>query len=378
MTITFITNFINHQQTPLADEIYKLIGNNYAFVATMDVPQWIKDSGYPDLSDRTYLIKAYEDKDQREKAMKLAFDSDIVIIGSAPDDFIIERLKYDKITFRYSERIFKKGYRSLFSPRVWWYLYKSHIRYRGKRMFMLCASAYTAFDTSLFFSYPGKCYKWGYFTKFEDIDLDKIIQEKHNTRVNIFWVARFLDWKHPELPVKLAKELKDKGYDFHINMAGRGVLFEQTKRLIHDLGVEDFVSLIGNHPNEEINKMMRQSHIYLMTSDKGEGWATVVNEAMSNGCTVVGSHSVGSIPYLIENGKNGLVFRSGNLESLTRQVQTLIDDRPLCERLARNAYQTMKNVWNPNNAAKRFLELSSSLINGTTAKFSDGPCSKAL
>ncbi len=32
----------------------------------------------------------------------------------------------------------------------------------------------------------------------------------------------------------------------------------------------------------------------------------VANEAMANGCVVVGSHEIGSIPYLIQDLSNGL------------------------------------------------------------------------
>ena len=76
---------------------------------------------------------------------------------------------------------------------------------------MLCASAFTANDLNLFFAYPDKKYKWGYFTEVKSLDIDNIISQKPKERIEILWVARFLKWKHPELAVNLAFQLKSKG-----------------------------------------------------------------------------------------------------------------------------------------------------------------------
>ena len=51
-----------------------------------------------------------------------------------------------------------------------------------------------------------------------------------------------------------------------------------------------------------------------MTSNQEEGWGVVVNEAMNSGCVVIGSNLAGSVPYLIENGKNGLIYNCGDLQ----------------------------------------------------------------
>jgi len=226
-------------------------------------------------------------------------------------------------------------------------------------------------------AYPNKCYKWGYFTKVEEMDIEKVIQRKNKSQITIFWVARFIDWKHPELPVKLARNLKSKGYHFHLNMAGSGNQVEKIKSLIHELEVDDCVSLIGNLQNDEIHDMMKQSHVFLVTSDRNEGWGAVLNEAMSNGCAVVASNMIGAAPFLIENEKNGFLFMSGDLHSLTQQVESLLNDEALRVRLSIQAYHTMENVWSPKNAADNFIKLSKAILNGNSCDIKDGPCSKA-
>lgn len=373
MKLTFFTNFINHHQVPVADELYKLLGKDYTFVATIPMPQEFIDNGYPDFSDKPYLLKAYENNVNFQKALELGLSSDVVIIGSASNDFIKKRLQLNKITFRYSERFLKKR----FIGRGWYYLFKNHTLYRNKNMYMLCASAYTANDAHKILAYPDKCYKWGYFTTVNKIDIDTIISHKQNKSFKIIWVARIIALKHPEMVIELAKELKKKGYQFEIEMIGDGVLKDVIQKEIDLNDLRQYVTLPGSLPNEQVVKKMQESNAFLFTSDRNEGWGAVLNEAMSNGCAVVASHAIGSVPFLVENVKNGLIFKSENLYSLVKQVEYLINNRDFCNQLARNAYQSILQVWSPKTAATNFVSLAFSLLSGNEKEIEEGPCSKA-
>ena len=376
MTVAFFTNFINHHQVHIADELYKELGDNYTFVATEDIPQSFKKNGYPDYSDRPYLLKAYLDEN-KEKAMQLAENADVVIIGSAPESYVNRRLALNKLTFRYSERWFKDGYYHLLSPRSLWYYFNRHTKYRNSNLYMLCASAYTSSDVAKVFAYPNKCFKWGYFTKVEKFDFEASFASKQGT-MHILWCARFLVLKHPELVVKLARRLKDSGYSFVIDMFGSGEELERTKHLAKELNVEDVVAFKGNVPNAQILEEMRKHDIFLFTSDRNEGWGAVLNEAMSSGCAVVASNEIGSVPFLVKHGENGLIFKSKDIDSLCENVRYLIDNPQERYRLSKNAYETMLNVWSPQNAAKRLLQLMNGLMSGDVVEFSEGPCSKAI
>ncbi len=375
MKVVFITNYINHHQIGIADELYKHLGDDYVFIATTEIPQFRVALGYPDYSDRPYLLKAYLDENKAE-AQRLADESDVVIIGAAPDLYIKKRLAHNKLTFRYSERWFKKNYNRLLFPPFWLYYYNRHTRYRNSNLYMLCASAYTSSDAAKVFAYPNKCFKWGYFTQVDKFDFEASFVSKQGT-VHILWCARFLVWKHPELPVKLAKRLKDSGYSFVIDMFGSGEELERTKQLAKEFNVEDVVTFKGNVPNSQIIEEMRKHDIFLFTSDRNEGWGAVLNEAMSNGCVVVASNEIGSVPFLVKHGENGLIFQSKNEDLLFENVKHLIDNPQDRYRLSKNAYEMMLNLWSPENAAQRLMQLMEGLLKGEVVEFEDGPCSKA-
>lgn len=377
MTITFLTNIVNHHQIHVADELYKFCGRGYTYVAFEPLPDWLRKGGYQEL-ERPYILNAYENKENLIKAKTIAYESDIVIIGSAPEYLVKKRLMDNKITFHYSERWFKNISYRLLSPRLWAYILNNHVRYRNKRSYMLCASAFTAHDVNSVFAYPHKCFKWGYFTKVDDIDIKTILAAKRG-KCRIMWCARFLKLKHPEIVVELAAMLKSSGYKFELNMYGSGKKLEDIKKMIERLGVTDVVSLKGNLPNDAILQEMRLHNIFIFTSDRHEGWGAVLNESMSNGCAVVASDRIGSAPFLVKHQVNGLIYKSGNVRSLFSNVKFLLDNPLQAEVYAQKAYMTMRDEWSPQNATVCLIDLINIIQNGklTDYKKQEGPCSWA-
>lgn len=381
MKLVFITNYIHHHQIPLADEFYRLLGDDYKYIATDALPDWLIKGGYDPSISRPYVIRAYENDLTRRDAKQLVNDADVVIVGSAPEEYVEKRIEAGELTFRYSERWFKKKPWFLSGPHAWFNLWHDHIRYRNKPVYMLAASAYTCRDVNAVGAYKNKVFKWGYFTKVEDFPLEasaNFCASSEEAEVHIMWCARFLRWKHPELPIMLAKRLKANGYKFVLDMYGSGMELEPTKRLASELGVLDVVHFLGNLPNDEILKQMRRHEIFLFTSDKNEGWGAVLNESMSNGCAVVASNMIGAVPFLVEDGVNGLIFQSESIASLESKVESLLTNQKFRQRLAENAVVTMRTLWSPNNAAQQFLQLVQAINNqdiNSIAK--NGPCSQA-
>lgn len=381
MKLVFITNYIHHHQIPLADEFYRLLGDDYTYIATEALPDWLIKGGYDPSISRPYVIRAYENDLNRRDAKQLVNDADVVIVGSAPEEYVEKRIEAGELTFRYSERWFKKKPWFLSGPHAWFNLWHDHIRYRNKPLYMLAASAYTCRDVNAVGAYKNKVFKWGYFTKVEDFPLEasaNFCASSEEAEVHIMWCARFLRLKHPELPILLAKRLKENGYKFVLDMYGSGTELEPTKRLASELGVLDVVHFLGNLPNDEILKQMRRHEIFLFTSDKNEGWGAVLNESMSNGCAVVASNMIGAVPFLVEDGVNGLIFQSESIDSLESKVESLLTNQKFRQRLAENAVVTMRTLWSPNNAAQQFLQLVQAINNhDINSVVKNGPCSQA-
>lgn len=58
MKIVMLSNFINHHQTPVADELYNMSGVEYWFIETKSLPEEQRNLGYSDLSSRPYVVSS--------------------------------------------------------------------------------------------------------------------------------------------------------------------------------------------------------------------------------------------------------------------------------------------------------------------------------
>ena len=269
MKVTFYSNFLTHHQVPFCLEMQKRLGDNFKFVSTMKIFQWRLDLGFEDLDQKyDFVVRAYESEEQKNEAKRLAIESDVVIIGSTTDELIEERLKLDKLTFRYRARVFIfpdgiwKGIFGKGKLKLFWH---RHIKYRkNKNLHLLCANAYGAKDFNSLGLYKNKTYKWGYFLETNHYDIDELIASKEkNEKMQIIWVARFISWKHPEVVVKLAKDLKNQGYNFKIQMLGTGVLEEKTRKKIKEQKLEDVLEVVGQVPSDKVKDYMEQANIFI-------------------------------------------------------------------------------------------------------------------
>lgn len=381
MKVVFYSNFLTHHQVPFCLEMQKRLGENFKFVSTVKIFKWRLDLGFKDLDQEyDFVVRAYESEEMKEKALKLATESDVVIIGSITDDYIIERLKQDKITFRYRYRvfIFPDGFfKTVFNKEKMKLAFDRHIKYRkNKNLYLLTANGYGANDFNFLGLYKDKIYKWGYFLETNHYDIEKLIEEKEkNEKIQIVWVARFIKWKHPEVVIKLAKKLKKQNYNFEIKMLGTGVLEEKIKKEIIKNNLQDVVTVVGQVPSDKVKDYYEKANIFIATSGSNEGWGAVVNESMNAGCAVIANQKMGSVPFLIKHNENGLVYNS--FKELENNVKLVIENKELRKKLSINAYKYITEEWTASTAAENLINLFDSIINKKESEIIDGPASKA-
>lgn len=381
MKLTFVSNYINHHQMPLSGRLYERLGQDYCFIQTMPMETERTAMGWAaDVTALPYVHCFYEEEKLcREKIM----DSDVVIFGGVEDEsYIADRLRAGKPVIRYSERIYREGQWKMISPRGLRKKYRDHIRYRKAPVYLLCAGAYVASDFALIGAYPGKKYRFGYFPAFQEENIEELLakkeeRRKNSGRVRLLFAARFLELKHPEYPVALAKELKKQGIGFELFMIGDGEKKEDIQKLIEQEDLTEEVKLPGFLSPIEVRREMEEADIFLFTSDYKEGWGAVVNEAMNSGCALVAGHGIGAVPYLLEEGVNSIVYRTGNKDEFIQAGLTLAKDMKKTRQFGRAAYEKIAAEWNEKTAAERLIGLCKGIMTGNIPRFPSGPCSEA-
>lgn len=377
MVITFVSNYINHHQIPFCDAMSSLFEDvDFHFVQAMPMEEKRINMGWAvDPKDYPYVSLFYEDKKYCEE---LILNSDVVIFGwteGITSELEKKRLSSGRLSFRVSERIYRGSRIKWLSPRGLLKKYNEHIRYRKKPVYLLCAGAYVSADFKLIHAYPNKMLKWGYYPDVKDRSFR--VSETDN-KIRLCWAGRFVKLKHPEYAIELCKELEKFGYDYELKMIGDGYMREELEKSVSDAGLSANVSFLGNLKPEEVTMHMKDSDIFLFTSNYLEGWGAVVNEAMQCGCAVVASREAGAVPFLITDGENGFSYRNGDCEDFKKKVLSLFQEKYKILQFAKNGYDTIEKVWNAKNASMEFVRFCREYIDGAVPRPAEiGPMSKA-
>lgn len=375
MKVTFVSNYINHHQIPVSNVLYEHLGQDYTFIQTQPMEEERIRLGWNPGEIPVYVRNAFEEP---QYCKDLVLESDVVIWGGLEEETMLQpRLAAGKPVIRYSERLYKEGQWKAVSPRGLLKKYLDHTRYRRSPVYLLCAGAFVASDFHIVRAYPGKMFQWGYFPECREYDLDALMEKKNGCE--ILWAARFIDWKHPGLVVEMAELLRSQGKTFHITMTGDGELRPFIEKSIEERSLQEYITLTGAKTPLQVREAMEKAAVFLMTSDRKEGWGAVMNEAMNSGCAVVADRMEGASLFLLKHGENGYLCQKPTAEKLAQMVGDLLEDRVLCERIGRNAYETITGLWNARVAAERLLQMCENVAAGKEPQspWTDGPCSRA-
>lgn len=385
MRFLFISNYINHHQIPLCEAIMRIIGDeNFIFVQTQPMEEERVRMGWGVDVYKLPYVKIYDN--DKIGTLNAINDFDIVLLGWTENDEVrnacLQRADSGKPLLRMSERIYREGQWKAISPKGLIAKYKEHIRFRNKKVYMLCNGAYVASDFALIGAYPHKMFRWGYFPEVREYTPEQMRSMKRmedNKTPRILWAGRFMDGvKHPEFALELAAYLKEKNYSFHIDIVGNGEMDDDLKTYAEDNKLMDVVTFHGFLPPNRVRQMMEEAHIYLFTSNNLEGWGAVVNEAMNSGCALVAGSMAGAVPYLIKDGENGYIYNGEKLDSFLKKAEALVKHPSRQQKFGNNAYDTIIKQWNSEVAARRLIDFCNAIIKDKDyIAPADGPMSLA-
>ncbi len=148
----------------------------------------------------------------------------------------------------------------------------------------------------------------------EDYDF----KERSIESINLLWVRSFSKIYNPQLAVLVLEMLLQKGYDTELTMVGPeidGSLIE-TKKLAANKKLT--VNFTGKLTKQEWIKLSQKSNIFINTTNFDNTPVSVI-EAMALGLPIV-STNVGGIPFLINNGEDGLLVSQDNIEEMVQAI----------------------------------------------------------
>ena len=162
--------------------------------------------------------------------------------------------------------------------------------------------------------------------------------------------GRLVAQKAQHFLLDIAEQLKAKGFNFKIQIAGDGPLYDALKSQINERQLSNYIELLGFV--EDMKSFMNGIDIFVSTAT-WEGFGFVLAEAMVAKKPVL-AFNMSSNPELINDGENGYLIPPKNVDLFANKLEELIKEKALRNKMGENAYSFAKSNF---EATKQFQKL---------------------
>lgn len=164
----------------------------------------------------------------------------------------------------------------------------------------------------------------------EKNQLNSLIKEDD---VLIVQVSAFRPQKDQKTLIRALKMLEDK---FKLLLIGDGVLINEHKSLVEELGLNDRVFFLGQR--NDVNRILKSADIIVLSSFY-EGLSLSSIEGLASGKPFVASN----VPGLMEVVKNyGVLFERGDIKKLAEILRELTEDKAMNEKISKACQERAK------------------------------------
>ena len=115
------------------------------------------------------------------------------------------------------------------------------------------------------------------------------------------------------------------------------------------------VEFAGFQAPEALPEFFRRADLFVLPS-RYDGWGVVVNQALGAGLPMICSDAVGAARDIIEDGVNGSIFPSGEVDALAQALRYWAED-PDRLRAASDACLRQAPAWTPEAGAERWVHI---------------------
>lgn len=132
--------------------------------------------------------------------------------------------------------------------------------------------------------------------------------------------------------IHIFAEVRQQWPGARLSIAGSGPDAEDLRALVARLGLADAVTFTGRLDRDGVAALYAQADVMLNTS-LVDNMPNALLEAMAAGLPVVTTNA-GGIPYIVEDGRQGLLFEPGDVQGGAALARRVLADRDLARRLS--------------------------------------------
>jgi len=375
-SMVYGTNIWTHHQVPVASELAKLLGPErfrMALFEKVDAERQLM--GWDGGGTCPWVIGPPKNDAEKRQILEQCLDADVMVFGACPSEVLQARVVAGKLTLVSSERLLKKPFHRLrlLNPRYARGFRNYRAMVNHPHVYALAIGHYAPVDLRTIHAFEGRILKWGYFVDVCPTPPEPVIDRP----IKILWVGRMLDWKKVDVLLRALVHIQNSPQFGECLIVGDGPERACLLNLAQKLKLkQDRVRFLPSVPFEEVRRLMRESDIYVLSSNRKEGWGAVSGEAMSEGCVLVANAEAGSSRELVIDGESGFLYQDGNVDQLVSLLVRLAGDYSLRMEVRKKAWERMHLLWHPQVAAERLVKICEGLLENVEGPiYKEGPCS---
>jgi glycosyltransferase involved in cell wall biosynthesis len=164
-----------------------------------------------------------------------------------------------------------------------------------------------------------------------------------------------LAWvKGLEYALLAVRQLKDDGVPISFEIIGDGPERGRVLFTIHDLGLQDCVSLAGRLPPPQVRERLQQADVFVLSS-LSEGISNALLEAMACGLPVV-TTDCGGMREAVTHGMEGFVTPVRDAMAMALALRTLYEDPSLRQQMGQKGRQRIVQDFNARDQIQQWMK----------------------
>jgi len=176
---------------------------------------------------------------------------------------------------------------------------------------------------------------------------------KLKNKKTILYVGRLIKRKGVDYLIRAFKIISEKIDNAVLIIIGGGDFYKlgakseesYLKKLVKNLGLKNKVIFTGQLSPERIKKYYISCDVCVfpsITTNMGEPWGHVVEEAMSFGKPVIVTNAVGAGEDLIQKNKNGFIVPEKNPTELKKAIEKILNNKKLKQKMGKESLKIIK------------------------------------
>ncbi len=187
-------------------------------------------------------------------------------------------------------------------------------------------------------------------------------QEYDTSRVDIISIGKLHQSRKNNLLLLQALKKIEGELDFHLTLIGSLLsaeepIYKKILKYIEDNNLENKVTVKANLPHKEVLEEYAKNDLFVLPSSNEQSAYSHL-EAMAAGLPVICSDT-NRTRYYVEEGGNGYIFKSDDVDDLVRKIKLIVKDKDNIRKMGRRSVEIVRQHYTMDAFYKNLLKIIS-------------------